>query len=70
MKKKFFSFIFSFYICTVINNLKYIKNMNETQINLLGKELHARLPYGIKGIASVKKLIKSSDDWFFTEKKV
>lgn len=29
--------------------------MNEDQINLLEKELHARLPYGIKGIASVKK---------------
>lgn len=56
MEENFFSFIFSFYICTVINNLKYIKNMNEDQMNLLEKELHARLPYGIKGIASVKKL--------------
>lgn len=70
MKEKFFSFIFSFYICTVINNLKYIKIMNEDQMNLLEKELHARLPYGIKGIASVKKLFPTVADWFFEEKKV
>lgn len=40
-------------------------------MNLLEKDLHARLPYGIKGIASVKKFVKSSDtEWFYTEKKV
>lgn len=45
--------------------------MNEDQMNLLEKDLHARLPYGIKGIASVTKLVESSDtEWFFTEKKV
>lgn len=45
--------------------------MNEDQMNLLEKDLHARLPYGIKGIASVKKFVKSSDtEWFYTEKKV
>ena len=44
--------------------------MNEDQMNLLEKDLHARLPYGIKGIASVKKFVKSSDtEWFYTEKK-
>lgn len=43
--------------------------MNEGQMNLLEKDLHARLPYGIKGIASVKKFVKSSDtEWVFTEK--
>lgn len=37
-------------------------------MNLLEKDLHARLPYGIKGIASVKKLADSFDttEWFFT----
>jgi hypothetical protein len=45
--------------------------MNEGQMNLLEKELHARLPYGIKGIASVKKMVKSSDtEWVFIEKKI
>ena len=49
--------------------------MNEAQMNLLEKELHARLPYGIKGIASVKKFVKkiveSSDAEFsYEEKKV
>lgn len=44
-------------------------------MNLLEKELHARLPYGIKGIASVKKFVKkiveSSDAEFsYEEKKV
>ena len=38
---------------------------------LLEKELYARLPYGIKGVASVKKLVETPDeDWFFTEKTV
>lgn len=44
--------------------------MNEAQINLLEKELHARLPYGIKGIASVKKLFPTVADWFFEEKNI
>lgn len=40
-------------------------------MNLLEKDLRARLPYGIKGIASVKKLVESLDtEWFFDEKKV
>lgn len=39
-------------------------------MNLLEKELHARLPYGIKGVASVKKLVESDNDWFFDEKTV
>ena len=41
--------------------------MNEDQMNLLEKELHAKLPYGIKGVASVKKFADSFDttEWFF-----
>lgn len=40
-------------------------------MNLLEKDLRTRLPYGIKGIASVKKLVASIDaEWFFDEKKV
>lgn len=74
MEEKFFSFIFSFYICIIINNLKYIKNMNEEQMNLLEKDLHARLPYGIKGIASVKKfvrkIVESDAEFSYEEKKV
>lgn len=42
--------------------------MNEDQMILLEKELYARLPYGIKGVASVKKLVAVDGDWFFEEK--
>ena len=46
-KKKFGSFIFLLYICTVINNFNY-NTMSQEEKDLLLKDLSARLPYGVK----------------------
>ena len=45
--------------------------MNENQINLLTKDLNARLPYHIKGVVSAREILTDSNGrCFYTEKEI